>query len=94
MASSVNLAATSATLSAPRVMTMKFTRVITMNMIKPTTRSFPPTNLPNPSITPPASPFPIMSRVVLTLSASLNSVVTTSREGKSTSAALPSYKWY
>ena len=55
MASSVNRAATSATRSAPLVMTMNCTRVMIRKMTAPTTKLPCTTNLPNARMTSPAS---------------------------------------
>ncbi len=83
IASSLNRAATSETLSAPFVMTMNCTRTRMKNTTKPTTMFPERTKFPNVEITFPAEP-PLVriSLVAETLSASRNSVATRSTEGK------------
>ena len=82
MASSVNLAATSATRSEPFVITINCTSTIIRNMIKPMT-TFPRiTNCPKVWTTCPA--YPLSNRIFLVdeiLSPSLNSVVIRRIEG-------------
>ncbi len=81
MASKVNLAATSEILSAPFVITRKFTSIIIRNIINPTTGLSLATNLPKPSITFPALPSARINLVVDTFKESLNTVAKTRKEG-------------
>ncbi|MPM67524.1 hypothetical protein SDC9_114447 [bioreactor metagenome] len=82
MASSVNLAATSATLSAPFVITINCTMTIMRNMINPTT-GFPPiTYCPKAFMTFPAfPPFPRINLVEDTLSETLSNVDISKTDG-------------
>ena len=69
IASSVNRAATSATRSAPLVITIKLIMTRMKNTTRPT-KTFPPTTKePNVSTTPPASPSDRIARVVETFKA-------------------------
>ena len=82
MASSVNLAVTSATRSEPLLITTNWIIIRIMNMIIPITRLPPPTNLPNVSTTLPALPFFNISLVEDTLREILKIVVNNSIVGK------------
>src|SRR5690606_18233203 len=82
MASSEKRAATSATRSAPLVMTTNCTMVRIRNTTRPTIRLPPTTKLPNVSMMWPASPCSRISRVVAMEMPSRNRVVTSSTEGK------------
>ena len=81
MASRVNLAVTSATLSEPLLITMNCIIIRTINIITPITRFPPPTKAPNVSTTLPASPFCRISFVEDTLSEILKIVVNKSIVG-------------
>ena len=81
MASSVNLAVTSDTLSEPLLITINCTIISTMNMMVPMTRLPPPTNLPNVATTLPAYPSLKISFVDETLSDILKIVVNNSIVG-------------
>ena len=83
MASRLNLAATSATRSAPFVITMNCISTMMRKMIKPTT-TFPlSTKSPKALMTWPDEPILVrMFLVVETLIPSLNRVVTSSGDGK------------
>jgi len=81
MASSVNLAATSATLSAPLVITINCTTTIMTNIMNPT-KGFPlTTKFPKDSMTFPTYPSVKISLVDDTLSESLSIVAINKREG-------------
>ncbi|MMZ58449.1 hypothetical protein D1872_204300 [compost metagenome] len=82
MASSANLAATSATRSEPFVITKKLINVKIKKTTKPTIALPPITNEPNDSITFPASPCDRMFLVDDTFNARRNSVVIKSNDGK------------
>src|SRR5690606_41715145 len=77
--SSVNRAATSAIRPAPLVITMKLITTRIRKITSPTTTCPPIRNEPNASITSPAYPSERISRVLLTLSPSRNSVSSSSR---------------
>jgi len=82
MASSVNLAATSATLSAPLVITTNCIITIIAKIINPT-KGFPlTTKFPKDSITLPAYPLSKISLLDDTFSESLSRVAINKREGK------------
>ena len=75
MASSVNLAVTSATLSEPLLITTNCTIIKIMNTTIPMTRSPPPTKLPNVATTFPGLPVDNIRRVDDTFRAILKIVV-------------------
>ena len=74
IASNANLAATSAIRSAPFVITINCTTVIIKKITPPTTMLPPVTNVPNASITSPASPFARINLVDAIERTSLNIV--------------------
>ena len=82
MPSSEKRAATSATRSEPLVITMNCTTVTMENTTKPTARLSPMTNWPKVLMISPASASIRIRRLVLMDSASRNSVVISSTEGK------------
>ena len=83
MASRVKRAATSATRSAPLVMTTNCTMTMIMKVIRPTTRLSPMTNSAKVRMTFPAlPPLPRMSVVVEMFSESRYSVSSSSTVGK------------
>ncbi|MNJ17690.1 hypothetical protein D3C77_119750 [compost metagenome] len=82
IASSENRALTSATRSAPLVMTRNWTMVMIRNRMQPTTRLPPATKLPKVWTISPASASSRIIRVVLTEMARRNKVVTSSTAGK------------
>ena len=90
IASSVNLAATSATRSAPLVMTRNCTSTIMKKITKPTTTLPCSTKLPKDLMTCPASPpRDRMFRVEDTLMPRRNRVVIRSRDGKMENSSAP-----
>ncbi|CFP62558.1 Uncharacterised protein [Bordetella pertussis] len=86
MASSEKRAATSATRSAPLVMTTNCTIVRMRKTTRPTIRLPPTTKLPKVSMMWPASPCSRISRVVAMEMPSRNSVVTSRTEGNEENA--------
>ena len=82
IASSVNLAETSATRSEPLLITMNCTMIRTIKMMAPITRSPPPTNCPNVSTTFPGEPVLRIRRVDETFREIRKIVVNKSRVGK------------
>ncbi len=81
IASSEKRAPTSATRSAPLVITMNCTTVMIENTIMPTARLPPTTKLPKAVTISPASCCSRIRRLVLTVSARRNSVVISSSDG-------------
>ena len=75
IASSVNLAVTSATRSEPLLITMNCTRIRMINTTIPITMSPPPTNCPKVATTLPGLPVERIKRVEDTFNAILNIVV-------------------
>ena len=82
IASKVNLADTSATRSAPFVITIKLTTVIMTKIITPTTILPPATNKPIASISSPASPCKRIDLVLEIFSDKRNIVVKSRKVGK------------